>query len=210
KLKLDNIHADENKISLSGLGINGYQGFFGEQSPFAPLQIYSWGSGPGGTLWDPSDQHNVFAYNSSLQFNDNFTKVLNTHALKVGFSVERGNKFQNFQNDAHTSITLGAGWIPGTTGSDFGDLLVGRPAQITSGTALKPGDFLSWSIDGYVQDSWKIKKNLTLEYGVRISKWTNNAEQNNLGAVFLPERYDPSAGTFLDPQKTQLNGGGYA
>ena len=29
KLKLDNIHADESKISLSGLGINGYGGFFG-------------------------------------------------------------------------------------------------------------------------------------------------------------------------------------
>ena len=210
KLKLDNIHADESKISLSGLGINGYGGFFGDQSPFAPLQIYSWGSGPGGTLWDPQDQHNIFAYNSSLQVSDNFTKVLNTHALKVGFSVERGNKFQNFQNDAHTSITLGSGWIPGTTGTDFGDLLVGRPARVDSGTALRPGNFRSWSIDGYVQDSWKIKKNFTLEYGVRLSKWTNNKETNNLGAVFIPERYNPSAGTFLDAAKTQVNGVAYA
>jgi hypothetical protein len=210
KLKLDNVHADESKISLSGLGISGYGGFFGDQSPFAPLQIYSWGSGPGGTLWDPSDQHNIFAYNSSLQVSDNFTKVLNTHALKVGFAVERGNKFQNFQNDAHTSITLGSGWIPGTTGTDFGDLLVGRPAQVQSGTALRPGNFRSWSVDGYVQDSWKIKKNFTLEYGVRLSKWTNNKETNALGAVFIPERYDRSAGTFLDAAKTQVNGVAYA
>jgi hypothetical protein len=209
KLKLDNLHADESKISLTGLGIQGYGGFFGDQSPFAPIQIYSWGQGLG-NLWDPQDQHNIFAYNSSLQVSDNFTKVLNTHALKVGVSVERGNKFQNFQNGAHTAITLGSGWIPGSTGNDFGDLLVGRPAQVDSGTALRPGNFLAWSMDGYVQDSWKIKKNLTLEYGVRLSKWTNNKETNGLGAVFIPSRYNPAAGTFLDAQKTQLNGVAYA
>jgi hypothetical protein len=209
KLKLDNIHADESKISLSGLGLSGYSGFFGDQSPFAPIQIYSWGQGLG-NLWDPADQHNIFAYNSSLQVSDNFTKVLNTHALKIGFAVERANKFQNFQNDAQTAIVLGSGWIPGTTGNDYGDLLTGRPAQINSGTALKPGDFQAWNLDSYLQDSWKIKKNLTLEYGVRISKWTNNQEQNGLGAVFLPERYNPNAGTFLDAEKTRLNGVAYA
>jgi Carboxypeptidase regulatory-like domain/TonB-dependent Receptor Plug Domain len=210
KLKLDNIHADENKISLAGLGINGYSGFFGAQTPFAPVNIYSWGGQSSGNLWDPSDQHNVFAYNSSLQLNDNFTKVLSTHALKVGVSIEKGNKFQNFQNDAHTAIILGSGWIPGTTGNDFGDLLVGRPAQVNSGTALNPGDFQAWNLDGYVQDSWKVKKNITLEYGVRFSKWTNNAEQDALGAVFMPERYDPSAGTYVDAEKRYVNGVAYA
>jgi hypothetical protein len=209
KLKLDNIHADESKISLAGLGLNNYQGFYGPQSPFAPIQIYSWGQGLG-NMWDPSDQHNIFAYNSSLQFADNFTKVLNTHAVKVGFSVEKGNKFQNFQNGAQTAVTLGAGWIPGTTGNDFGDLLVGRPAQIDSGTALNPGNFVAWSLDGYLQDAWKIKKNFTLEYGVRLSKWTNNTETDALGAVFIPERYNPNAGTFLDADKKYVNGVAYA
>ena len=209
KLKLDNIHADENKISLDGLGLNGYEGFFGSQTPFAPVNIYSWGQGLG-NLWDPQDQHNIFAYNSSLQFSDNFTKVLNTHAAKIGFSVEKGNKFQNFQNNAQTAITLGGGWIPGTTGSDYGDLLVGRPAQVDSGTALNPGDFNAWNIDGYLQDSWKIKKNLTLEYGIRISKWTNNAESNGLGAVFIPGNYDQNAATFLDANKKYVNGVSYA
>jgi hypothetical protein len=209
KLKLDNVHADENAISLAGLGLTGYEGFFGQQSPFAPIQIYSWGQSLG-NLWDPSDQQNVFAYNSSLQFADNFTKVLNTHAIKVGLSVVKDNKNQNFQNSAHTAITLGSGWIPGTTGNDFGDLLVGRLAQVESGTALPAGSWDAWNFDGYVQDSWKIRKNFTLEYGVRFSKWLNNAEADNLGAVFIPERYDPNAGTFLDANKTQVNGVAYA
>src|SRR6266545_1112281 len=137
-------------------------------------------------------------------------KLDNIHAHKIGVNVARDNKFQNFQNSAQTAITLGSGWIPGTTGTDFGDLLVGRLAQVESGTALNPGDFQAWNIDGFVQDSWKIRKNFTLEYGVRISKWTNNEEKGGLGAVFIPERYNRSAGTFLDAGKTQLNGVAYA
>jgi hypothetical protein len=210
KLKLDNTHADESKISLAGVdGFANYAGFFGTQSPFAPIQLYSWGQGLG-NLWDPADQSNIFAYNSSLQFADNFTKVLNTHAIKVGLSVVRDTKNQNFQNSAQTAITMGSGWIPGTTGNDYGDLLVGRLAQVESGTALTDGTWDAWNFDWYVQDSWKIRKNFTLEYGVRFSKWTNNAEQNDLGAVFIPSRYDPNASTFLDADKKYLNGVAYA
>jgi hypothetical protein len=210
KLKLDNIHADESKISLQGVpGFSDYAGFFGQQSPFAPINLYSWGQGLG-NLWDPADQHNVFAYNSSLQFADNFTKVLNTHAIKIGGSVVLDTKNQNFQNDAQTALTMGAGWIPGTTGNDYGDLLVGRLAEVDSGTALTDGTWQAWNFDWYVQDSWKIKKNLTFEYGVRFSKWTNNTEKNALGAVFEPQDYNPAAGTFLDANKTQVNGVQYA
>ena len=209
KLKLDNVSGDPSKVSLDALGLSGYQGFFGSQSPKVPLQIYSWGQGLG-NLWEPADQANLFAYNSSLQFADNFTKVLNTHAAKIGFSLEKGNKFQNFQNSAHTAITLSGGSIPGSTGSDWGDLLVGRLGAVESGTALDPGNFDAWNIDGYLQDSWKIKKNFTLEYGLRISKWTNNAETNGMGAVFIPESYNPNAGTFLDADKKYLNGVSYA
>jgi hypothetical protein len=125
-------------------------------------------------------------------------------------SVVLDTKNQNFQNNAHTAITMGSGWIPGTTGNDYGDLLVGRLAQVDSGTALTDGTWEGWNIDWYLQDSWKVRKNFTLEYGVRFSKWTNNAEKDNLGAVFMPSRYDPNASTFLDDDKTRLNGVAYA
>ena len=75
---------------------------------------------------------------------------------------------------------------------------------------MDPGNFDAWNIDGYLQDSWKIKKNFTLEYGLRISKWTNNAESNGLGAVFIPGNYDRNAATFLDADKKYVNGVSYA
>jgi hypothetical protein len=46
-----------------------------------------------------------------------------------------------------------------------------------------------------------VKKNFTLEYGVRFSKMTNNVERNGLGARFDVSRYDPSIGAYRDDQE---------
>ena len=46
KLKLDNRTPTTSNISLAGLGINGYQGFFGAQSPFVPANIILLGPEP--------------------------------------------------------------------------------------------------------------------------------------------------------------------
>ncbi|HXY38519.1 MAG TPA: carboxypeptidase regulatory-like domain-containing protein [Vicinamibacteria bacterium] len=207
KLKLDIYHQDPSKVSLSSLGFPNFQGPYGQQVDVAPIQLYSWGQGLG-NLWDPVGA-NLFAYNSSLMFTDTFTKVLNTHALKAGASVERARKDQNFQNNEQMSFSYGS-WIPGSTGNDFGDILVGRPAGYGAGTKSIVGDFQFWNIDFFLQDSWKVKKNFTLEYGLRFSKMTNNIDRNNHGAVFIPSAYDPSKGSFVDANKQYVNGLQYA
>ena len=62
-------------------------------------------------------------------------------------------------------------------------------------------------MDFFAQDSWKLKPNFTLEYGVRAGYWPNNEELNGLGGWFDPSTYDPNRGQFLDPGTfTRLNG----
>jgi hypothetical protein len=71
--------------------------------------------------------------------------------------------------------------------------------QWVQGTRGPDGEFRMWNLDLFAQDSWKLRPNLTLEYGVRAGYWTNNAEQNDLGGFFDPSKYDPSKPQFLDP-----------
>ena len=66
-------------------------------------------------------------------FTDTFTKVLNTHAIKAGFSVERARKDQNFQNNEAGEMIY-SNWGNGTTGNVFADTLTARPSQVTAGT----------------------------------------------------------------------------
>ena len=94
-------------------------------------------------------------------------------------------------------------------------MLVGRVGQFTQGTARNGnpapgqpfGEFRYWNIDAFAQDSWKLRSNLTLEYGVRFGYWTNNQELSGLGGYFTPDLYDPTKGSFLDPGTFQrVNG----
>src|SRR5207237_4384476 len=62
-------------------------------------------------------------------------------------------------------------------------------------------------LDAFAQDSWKVKPNVTFEYGVRFGFWTNNRELNGEGGYFDPALLDPAKGAFLDPATFQrVNG----
>ena len=67
----------------------------------------------------------MYAHNDALQFSDKLTKLAGTHGLKFGFSVERGQKQQNFQNLEAGQLWFGTDNGTGT-GNSGADMLVGR------------------------------------------------------------------------------------
>jgi len=212
RLTLDNFWRDPSKVRIDAYPeLAGYnQGFYPNQSPYLPLNIITsgWGQGGPGNLWAPA--MDVFAHNDALQFSNKVTKLAGSHGLKFGFSAERGQKQQNFQNNEMGELQFDP-WATGGTGNALADLLTGRLANYAQGTQIPRGEWRYWNLDAFAQDSWKLRSNFTLEYGVRGGYWTNNAEVNGLGGYFDPSLYNPNAGTFLDPGTFQkLNGWRYS
>ena len=214
RLTLDNTWRDPSKVSLSTYPeLAGYsQGFFPNQSPYLPLNIITsgWGQGGPGNLWAPA--MDVFAYNDALQFSDKLTKIAGSHGLKFGISVERGQKQQNFENRRVRRVPVRP------VGDRRHRRPGGRPADGPSGQLqrraprIPQGEWRYWNTDVFAQDSWKIKPNLTLEFGIRAGFWTNNGELNDFGGLLRPGgRTTRNAGTFLDPGTYQsVNGWQYA
>jgi len=208
RLTLDNAYDTPTRIRKDALGVD-FQGLFADQSPYVPLVLNnSWGGSQLGDYLDPFVD--VYAHNDELLFADKLTKVRGSHALKAGASLTRLQKQQNGNNFESGALFFAPGGTPGSTRSQIGDMLVGRPQQIQQGTRIPDGEFRMWNLDGFAQDSWRIRTDLTLEFGARFGYWTNNAELNGLGAWFDPATYDPSAGMFVDAASTQLNGVRYA
>jgi hypothetical protein len=206
RLTLDNRFRDPSLFQQGAGGIT-FNGIFpaNTTSPYLPTDIlHGWGgSGQVGTLW--AKGNDMFAHNDALQFSNKLTKLWGPHSLKFGIAVERGQKQQNFQNLEAGQLWFGNDNDTGT-GNSGADMLVGRIGQFNQGTARNgfpatgqpAGDFRYWNWDAFAQDSWKLRSNLTFEYGVRFGYWTNNVELNGLGGYFTPELYNPNAGAFLD------------
>ncbi|MGH7500675.1 MAG: hypothetical protein ACREL7_02850, partial [Longimicrobiales bacterium] len=161
----------------------------GASSPYLPTDLlHGWdGSGQVGNLW--AKANDMYAHNDALQLSNKLTKLVGAHGLKFGFSFERGQKQQNFQNLEAGQLWFGSDNGTGT-GNSAADMLAGRVGQFNQGTAARGnpapgqpfGEFRYWSIDGFAQDNWKVRTNLTLEYGVRFGYWTNNVELFGLAA----------------------------
>ena len=132
--------------------------------------------------------------------------------MKFGIAVERGQKQQNFQNLEAGQLWFGSDNTTGT-GHSGADMLVGRIGQFNQGTArtgnpapgMPFGEFRYWNFDAFAQDSWKLRSNLTLEYGVRFGNWTNNEELGGLGGYFTPSLYDSDQG--IVPRSRDLPAG---
>lgn len=216
RLTLDNRFADPGVFmqGVNGLTFNGIQFPGGPTSPYLPTDLlHGWGSsGQVGNLW--AKGNDVFAYNDALQFSNKLTMLAGAHGLKFGIVVERGQKQQNFQNQEAGQLWFGTDNNTGT-GNSAADMLVGRIGELVQGSANngRPargqpyGEFRYWNWDAFAQDSWKLRPNLTFEYGVRFGYWNNNEELSGLGGYFSPQLYDRTKGSFLDPGTFQrING----
>ncbi|HKQ76938.1 MAG TPA: carboxypeptidase regulatory-like domain-containing protein [Blastocatellia bacterium] len=210
KLKLDNNYADPDKVRLSTLGIENVWRLpfdntqFGRQSPFVSLSLISWSQGQ--HLWSPGTNP-IFAYNDSFSVTDNLTKVAGSHTMKFGALVEQGNKRQNFQGDPDSQGNIIFNDYNGNgTGQEYADLLVGQLTDVGHGTQPPIGNYRFYNYEFYGQDSWKIRKNFTLEVGLRASHMTVNEERKGFDILFSPAAYQRGAGYYINGDPFRPNG----
>jgi hypothetical protein len=203
KLKLDNDYAEPDKVSYRSLGIQPF-GFFPSSNPYVPVGIIdAYGEGIGGDLLTAYG-YPLFAYNDTFSITDNLTKLHNSHLLKFGLFIEQANKKQNFNSDVY--IELAQWGQPNGTGNNYGDLLVGRPINVSMGADVGTGNFRYYNYEFYAQDSWNVRPSFTLEFGLRLAYLPLNIERNGKGVVFDPRRYDPGQGLFINNDLTRPNG----
>jgi hypothetical protein len=106
--------------------------------------------------------------NNSYQVLDNFSKVIGTHTLKFGAQYHYNQLEEVVSNASNGNVFFGTAVNGGAseTGSDFVDFLIGAPSSIIQGEAF-PSYGRSFYLGLYGQDSWRIKSNLTFNYGLR-------------------------------------------
>jgi len=99
---------------------------------------------------------------------DNFSKIVGTHTIKFGGQFHFNQLEENLSNVANGNFFFGTNFNGGTseTGIDFADFLLGAPSSYVQGQSY-PSYGRSFYMGLYGQDSWRVKSNLTLNYGLR-------------------------------------------
>jgi carboxypeptidase family protein len=119
--------------------------------------------------------------NNTYQWLDNFSKVVGTHTVKIG------GEFHFDQVDTHAIAQSNGSFLffGSQTGSDFADFLLGAATQYNQ-SQLQPFYGRNKYLGLYAQDSWRVRHNLTLNYGLRWDRIEPWYEKYNQLAVLEP------------------------
>lgn len=170
-----------NQTSLSSLGYN-----------TSPSSLGIVPSGPAGYPQSvPPEIFNSFAFGNPLtnmkavdnnyMATDTFSQVLGNHSLKYG-----GESRYYQLNVRNVCAPNGQfTYTGGETGSDFADFLLGAPATYTQCSEQLLDNRARYS-GAFVEDSWKAKQNLTLNYGVRYEIPVPWYDKYNRLDTFIP------------------------
>jgi hypothetical protein len=101
---------------------------------------------------------------TTAQVMDNFSRVIRTHTLTFGGQF-RYNQLTEYNGGSNGDFEFHNG-ADGETGLEFADFLIGAPARYSQGQGY-PSYGRSRYIGLFAQDSWRVKPNLTLNYGLR-------------------------------------------
>jgi hypothetical protein len=106
---------------------------------------------------------------NSFQWSDNLTWVKGSHTFKFGLDVRRQRFDQYYYFDVNGFFTFdntGPNSIIPADGDNYAEFLLGLSDQYIQGSGQRE-DVRGTSVYPFAQDSWKIKPNLTLNYGLR-------------------------------------------
>jgi len=215
--------------SNSGIKVNGqticYSKLIQVNEPNTPCSIESFGAGGGYDLGGiPFNAQNFNAINRyTWGVSDSVSIVKGRHMIVAGVDVLRQYWYENTDWLGLPIVGFGGGPNGQFTGSGFADFLLGDLSSFEQGGG-ESNEIHAWMIAPYVADQFKVKPNLTLDFGVRYEPWIGPnvtggriasyvpGQQSTrypnapLGMIFAGDRGLPSGGVpsnykkFFDPR----------
>lgn len=124
---------------------------------------------------------------------DNVTKVTGNHTFKAGIYYERAIKTENAFKPYNGTINFGRDPNnPGDTNWAFSNALLGNYQTYTQINQDPLPSYPYQNFEFYGQDTWKVNKRLTLNYGLRIAFIKPFHDTLGLMSNFDYSQYDPA------------------
>ncbi|MDQ3348923.1 MAG: carboxypeptidase regulatory-like domain-containing protein [Acidobacteriota bacterium] len=178
----------------------GFRQFFPSANPDNLLPQASFGGGIPGTIgsFNVEARWPFFGYNTLFNISGNLTKVKGAHNLKTGIFVEHTTRPAQRSSTFNGALNFNVdGSNPLNTNLGFANALLGAVTQYqeANGHPDAHGQFMNTEF--YVQDNWRLKRNFTIDAGVRFYYITPTQSEGDEVAQFEPGQYNAAQAPLL-------------
>ncbi|HEY2015066.1 MAG TPA: carboxypeptidase-like regulatory domain-containing protein [Bryobacteraceae bacterium] len=193
-----NVFQDPSKVDRSAVGY-GYKGLF--KNGVAQIPSFGgngWQAEEAALIFNPGGfeaggpSAGLYADKWMPSFSDTITKVAGTHTIKGGIFWEWIRNSQPANNNTNGNLNVNAS-NPNSTGNEYADLLTGTLNSYNEASFNRINDIAYSTYEGFVQDSWKVSRRLTVEMGIRLTHFTPWADRTGAGySIFDYSKYNSS------------------
>lgn len=134
-------------------------------------------------------------YNYNHTWYDNLTKIAGKHTFKMGVSINKYNKYENAAGNNVGSFTMSttprpAGSAASATMQGWANFLLGNVATFSQAARDITPDIHANQAGLFVQDDYRLRRNFTLNVGVRWELFRQATDANGYLNTFDPAFYD--------------------
>ena len=181
------------KAQRTTYGVQGLGQWYPAANAYDYLPIMGFSDVPNAAGFSYDSRTPIDGATTIFTINDNITKVWGRHTIKAGATITRSRAWKGNQGSAFSgNFAFGKDVNnPLDTNYGYSNALMGIFDTYTESSARPGADFRSGAFEEFVQDSWKVNKRLTLEYGVRLTSWIPWHQRSNVESAFEPSAYNP-------------------
>ncbi len=182
---------DVSQVARSQLGV-ATPLLFPDADPTGTIPSVSFGGISGQTFANTAFNGTPFDQKFIIHnLTNSLTKIWDTHTVKAGLYYQGATNRRTSFGPVQSNLAFGTSH-PQNTGHPFANALLGLFDTYTQAEQKITSNYFYRDVSGYVQDTWKIRPDVTLDVGMRLSYYQPIHDRERLLGFFNPDLFDPA------------------